>query len=63
MTKQWIREEGGGQPTHVYPINDLMDHKTDGTSCWCNPDIDDGVVVHNAMDRREKYETGELKPS
>lgn len=44
---------------HVVPINDLRDHDENGTGCWCRPTIEDGVVVHNSMDGREKIETGE----
>jgi hypothetical protein len=39
----------------VWPLNDLRDHEIDG-DCWCNPFADDGVVVHNSMDRRELLE-------
>lgn len=47
--------------SHVYPLGDLRDHIVSGTSCWCRPRVDDDdlVVVHNSMDGREKYETGE----
>lgn len=49
---------------HVYPADDLKEHTTEGKNCWCNPIVDDeGVVVHNSMDGREKYETGERKLS
>ncbi len=52
---------------HVIPQNDLRDHCGAGTSCWCLPSVEDHdgycVVVHNSMDGREKYETGERKPS
>lgn len=43
-------------------LDDL--HRTDGSPCWCNPTIDgeSGLVVHNSMDGRESYETGERKP-
>ncbi len=51
---------------HVYPMNDLREHDTEleRRTCWCNPEYDEefDVVIHNAMDQREKYETGELKP-
>ncbi|HDR0635836.1 hypothetical protein [Pasteurella multocida] len=47
---------------HVYPLNDLREHDLKA-DCWCNPVInDEGVCVHNSMDQREKYESGELKP-
>lgn len=48
--------------SHVYPLNDLKEHDTDGAACWCNPTHDGDVVVHNSMDRREEYEQGR-KPS
>lgn len=48
-----------GNPFHVYPLNDFRPHEVDGKSCWCNPTVDqDGVIVHNSMDRREEYEEG-----
>lgn len=45
---------------HVVPIGDLREHITDfgGGWCWCNPDVNDGVVVHHSMDERETYEEG-----
>lgn len=47
---------------HVYPIGDLREHDTDhADACWCHPQEDDGVIIHNSMDNREEYETGELK--
>jgi len=51
------------EPFHVVPLDDLRDHVTDGTLCWCRPREEDGVVVHNSMDGREAFETGERKPS
>ena len=51
-----------GKP-HVVPVGDLRDHDTD-KPCWCKAIEDEnGVVVHNSMDGREKFETGERKPS
>lgn len=47
---------------HVVPLDDLREHITD-VSCWCRPLEDEGVVVHNSMDRREFYERGERKAS
>jgi len=43
---------------HVVPINDLKEHEQ-SEDCWCEPVVDGGVVIHNAIDEREKYETGE----
>lgn len=43
---------------HVYPLNDLRPHETDGKKCWCNPQEDDEVIIHNSMDKREEYENG-----
>jgi hypothetical protein len=50
------------EPYHVVPIGDLREHKMT-VDCWCRPVDDDGVIIHNSMDRREVYERGELLPS
>lgn len=51
---------------HVYPINDLVDHETEGDDCICAPRDeavrrDDGSVgwvsVHHSLDGRELMET------
>ena len=47
-----------GHPATVYPLNDLREHDPDNAACWCGPTYDEGVLVHNSMDRREEYETG-----
>lgn len=46
---------------HVYPVGDLREHELK-QDCWCHPDVDldDGVVVHHALDGREHYEQGAL---
>ena len=47
---------------HVFPIDDLVDHDTDGGDCVCGPttkpvERDDGsiawIVCHHALDGRE----------
>lgn len=45
---------------HVYPIDDMYEHAVEGQFCWCQPryDEDGSIVVHNAFDEREAYETG-----
>jgi hypothetical protein len=50
---------------HIIPTNDLREHRTDnGIPCWCHPvEDEDGLIVHNAMDKREQFETGIRKPS
>jgi len=49
---------------HVIPLNDLREHSSDSDKpCWCKPHEEDGVIVHNSMDGREQFETGERKPS
>lgn len=45
---------------HVLPINDLKDH-IERSDCWCRPQEDEGVIIHNSMDRREEYEHGRKK--
>lgn len=49
------------EKTHIYPLNDLKEHVTDGSPCWCNPEVDEDdchIIYHNSMDRREEYERG-----
>lgn len=43
---------------HVYPIRDLIEHELEGTDCPCNPkiDIENMLVIHESMDRREVFE-------
>lgn len=46
---------------HVYPVNDIYPHITEGVGCPCKPCIEmveDGgmVVTHNSYDGREKTE-------
>lgn len=53
---------------HVYPVEDLRDHDIENEGqCWCHPVLyeenNGDVWVHNSMDQREKYETGELLPN
>ena len=50
------------QDWHVIPVNDLREHEPYST-CWCRPTLDEGVWLHHSMDEREKYETGDRKPS
>lgn len=48
---------------HVVPLNDLREHEASIT-CWCHPTQDEEepfVIIHNALDQREKYESGELR--
>lgn len=54
-------EEGAG-PIHCYPVGDLREHEI-SEKCWCRPEWVDGVIVHNSMDGREAFESGERKPS
>ena len=42
---------------HIYPVNDYREHIMEAT-CWCCPEIDGWVVIHNSMDERETYEEG-----
>ena len=43
---------------HVYPLNDLREHITDGPGCPCNPDVKiEGatiIYIHHAWDGREE---------
>jgi hypothetical protein len=46
---------------HVYPLDDLKEHVA-ARDCWCDPECNEGVWVHNAADGRELYERKERKP-
>jgi len=57
--------EGDGGIFHVLPFGDMCRH-VPNRKCWCQPEQDDEVPtlwVHNSMDQREKFETGERKVS
>ena len=41
----------------VFPTDDFREHVL-SSDCWCKPRNDNGVLVHNSMDRREEYERG-----
>lgn len=47
---------------HVMPINDLLEHQQ-SRNCLCNPEDDEGVIIHNSLDGRENFETGKRLPS
>jgi len=46
----------------LLPKNDLKEHALD-CSCWCNPILEElethDLLIHNSMDTRELYESGE----
>ena len=57
---------------HAYPINDIEEHDTENTTCWCVPEIYEEygqiIVTHNAFDgrtlkenERERFSNGEVK--
>lgn len=46
---------------HVYPIDDMKEHKLDGMDCECDPNViieqnSDIIIVHNSFDGREGIE-------
>jgi hypothetical protein len=50
---------------HVVPVDDLVEHNTDGEDCVCGPtieplELDDGsmgwVITHHSLDNREAKE-------
>lgn len=52
-------------PTEIIPLHNLKEHARydSQTHCWCQPQLIDGCIVHNAMDQCEFYERGERKPT
>jgi hypothetical protein len=59
----WINVEVGND-VHTVPVDDIREHEP-SEDCWCEPEyyVDIGLIVHNSADGREKFETGERKPS
>jgi hypothetical protein len=49
------------QLLHVLPIDDYKPHFEE--DCWCNPIEDEGIIIHNSMDKREEYENNKKKSS
>ena len=49
---------------HVYPLNDIYEHKLEGCDCKCNPcvDIKNELVLHYAFDGRDLIDELEGKP-
>lgn len=53
-----------GQTVHTFPVDDLIDHVTEGTDCPCGPTVEhvegedgDGWhIVHHSLDGREHGE-------
>jgi hypothetical protein len=61
MANNWI----GCKPYdkyHVIPCEDIRSHE-ESEKCWCKPNDEEGVIVHNALDGREDFETGKRLPS
>lgn len=57
MPSPWLAQDN---PPEVTPIDDLREHVV-GINCWCHPFMDQEVLVHNALDGREKYERRNLR--
>lgn len=54
----WREMSGAeGSMIHVIPVNGLIEHE-ESAECQCGPSVDpeSGVIIHDAMDRREMYE-------
>lgn len=43
---------------HIYPLNDLQEHKLKGNDCDCLPttDFKRELIIHNSFDGREAVE-------
>ena len=52
---------------HIVPVDDLIEHETEGESCVCGPTVEwiqgkDGngwVITHHALDGRQRTITSE----
>lgn len=47
---------------HIIPMCDDQEHQV-SLECWCKPEEDDDLIIHNSADGRELFERGERKPS
>ena len=47
---------------HIIPVGDFKEHEL-SCGCWCRPrphtEYPD-VILHNAMDQRDRFENGEM---
>lgn len=51
-----------GRRPEVVPLDDVREHRL-GPGCWCAPRLDGSTRVHNSLDGRERFESGERRPS
>lgn len=42
---------------HVIPVHDMKEHDNSGDECWCGAMDDGEVVIHNASDILEQFES------
>lgn len=61
MLFKWIVVYDDRDEPHVVPLVDLREHEI-SERCWCRPVDDEGIWVHNSMDRRELIEQGLARP-
>jgi hypothetical protein len=54
MDSAWIVTVLDDGTLCVYPKHDVRPHTIN--DCWCGSYYDDGVLIHNSMDRREEHE-------
>ena len=62
MTWQLHHPDSEGD-LHVTPNDDFKPHLI-AACCWCSPTRDcrdPSIVIHHALDQRERYESGELR--
>ena len=48
---------------HIIPLGDFREHEV-SCGCWCGPEPHPeypDVMLHRALDQRERYERGELR--
>lgn len=49
-----MQKHGFGWEIHVVPHNDSRNHFVGHLGkCWCKPLVEEGVIKHNSLDRRE----------
>lgn len=55
----WVLQRGVDGCLHILPLDDSAPHTDRAEKCVCRPELNgEGLIVHNAFDKREDYETG-----
>ena len=63
MTSSAVHPSDDAVLCHIVPLGDFKEHELT-MACWCRPGLHEDysdVAIHNAMDQRERLESGEIR--